>query len=276
MVYQPVADLHRDDRPQHLSVWDGGGGCRYTGAGVHVGVFDSLIQVAHPDLAANIDTSLQVDGLDYLSTASGHGTCVAGIIAAANNGIGVTGIAYGSQVTSVPVLFSNTVSLQNLGIALPHMPDFDVVNMSFGGVVAFDDFEMRIWWQFEAHYYADAAAEGRGGLGTVLVAASGNNRQELPTDANLSHFQNDRHVITVGAVNPQDTIASFSSEGANLLVVAPSYDAYYGVGVATTTRRALTVSTPTTTPPSTRCRRNIPPSSAAPRPQPRWFPPSSP
>ncbi len=215
-------------------VWDGGGGRSYTGAGVHVGVFDSLIQVAHPDLAANIDTSLQVDGLDYLSTASGHGTCVAGIIAAANNGIGVTGIAYGSQVTSVPVLFSNTVSLQNLGIALPHMQDFDVVNMSFGGVVAFDDFEMRIWWQFEGHYYADAAAEGRGGLGTVLVAASGNNRMELPTDANLSHFQNDRHVITVGAVNPQDTIASFSSEGANLLVVAPSYDAYYGVGVATT------------------------------------------
>ncbi len=215
-------------------VWDGGGGQAYTGAGVSIGVFDSLIESVHPDLSANYDASLQVDGLNYDSTADGHGTCVAGIIAAAGNGIGVTGIAYGASITSVPMIFSGSVSLDNLGIALPHMRDFDVVNMSFGGLYAFDNYSVRSWWQFFGHYYGDAAAQGRGGLGTVLVAGAGNNRNMYDTDANLSHFQNDRHVITVGAVNDTDRVASYSSEGADLLVMAPSGEDYYGRGVTTT------------------------------------------
>ncbi len=220
-------------------VWDGGGGQAYSGAGVHVGVFDSLIEATHPDLAANYDPTLEVDGLNYSSTGTGHGTAVAGIIAAASNGIGVTGIAYGASITSVPMIFSGNVSLNDLETALPHAQDFDVVNMSFGGTTAFDYYDVRTWWSFYGHYYADAADNGRGGLGTVLVAAAGNNRGETTTDAQLSHFQNDRHVITVGAINRLGNVASYSSQGADLLVMAPSYDDLYGVAVTTTDQSGI-------------------------------------
>ena len=217
-----------------LPVWQGGGGDSYDGSGIHVGIIDSLVEATHPDLAANYDASLQVDGLNYDTTAIGHGTSVAGIIAAASNGIGVTGIAYGAKITSEPVIYSGGVFLGDLELVMPHAQDFDVVNMSYGGTTAFDDLGVRIWYDTAgAGEYADAADHGRDGLGTILVAGSGNNREAF-TDANLSHFQNDRHTITVGAVNLFGNIASYSSEGADLLVVAPSYDDYYGAGVATT------------------------------------------
>ncbi|ESQ92493.1 hypothetical protein ABAC460_03080 [Asticcacaulis sp. AC460] len=215
-------------------VWDGGGGQAYTGAGVHIGIFDSLVESDHPDLAANYDASKQLEGLNYTYTVSGHGTAVAGIIAAGKNGIGVTGIAYGATITSAPVIFSNSVIQEAFGIALTHARDFDVVNMSLGGTSPFDTYETRSWFTAYSALYKDAADNGRGGLGTVLVNGAGNNRDYYWLDANLSNFQNQRYNITVGAVGQDGFAAEYTSEGANVLVVAPSKSSYYGHWVTTT------------------------------------------
>ena len=72
------------------------------GKGITVAVIDSGVQIAHPDLAANISPTLRFNASNGTSIVNpslfapegGHGTSVAGIIAAVgNNGIGVTGIA---------------------------------------------------------------------------------------------------------------------------------------------------------------------------------------
>ncbi|WP_353509582.1 S8 family serine peptidase [Intrasporangium sp.] len=84
-----------------------------TGSGVVVGVLDSGISSSHPDLATQIakDKSVScIGGVQDTSeaawnpTTSDHGTHVAGTIAAAINGVGVTGVAPGAKVASVKVV----------------------------------------------------------------------------------------------------------------------------------------------------------------------------
>lgn len=211
----------------------------YTGRGVVVGIYDSMVERDHPDLAAGYDAAWHVDGLIYDSTASGHGTNVAGVIGArANNGIGMVGVAYESTITSLPVIFSKTVTLPWVELAMARAKDLDVINMSYGGTIAFDpSIDAGAWAPIAASYDA-AAAEGRGGLGTVMVAAAGNYRG-TESDANLARYQSERHVLLVGAVNTVGEISEYSTPGANLLVVAPSSDGFMEPGVATTDRQGV-------------------------------------
>jgi len=81
---------------------------------VLVGVLDSGIQSSHPDLAPNFDAADSVNCSDaghpdlnpanYEPTTSGHGTHVAGTIAAARNGIGTVGVAPNVRIASVKVV----------------------------------------------------------------------------------------------------------------------------------------------------------------------------
>jgi subtilisin family serine protease len=118
---------------------------------VKVGILDSGIDATHPDLAPNLDLALSrnfapdkpdVDGpcevpscLDPVGQDdSGHGTHVAGIVAAAANGLGVEGVA--PNVTLVQLKGgqdSGYVFLEPVVNALTYAADngIDVVNMSF-------------------------------------------------------------------------------------------------------------------------------------------------
>jgi subtilisin family serine protease len=80
---------------------------------VVVGVLDSGIDMRNPDLASQVDTSLSASCLGgaadpsqaaWQPTTSDHGTHVSGTIAAADNGIGVIGIAPGSTLAAVKVV----------------------------------------------------------------------------------------------------------------------------------------------------------------------------
>ncbi|MFL6120540.1 MAG: S8 family peptidase [Actinophytocola sp.] len=81
---------------------------------VLVGVLDSGIEATHPDLAANVDASKSVGCTNqgvpdtspaaWAPTTSTHGTHVAGIIAAARNGVGVAGVAPNVRLASVKVV----------------------------------------------------------------------------------------------------------------------------------------------------------------------------
>ncbi len=210
----------------------------YAGRGVRIGVFDSLVETTHADLAAGYDPALEVEGLEYGFTGSPHGTEVAGVIAARANGIGVVGVAHAARITSLPVIFSKSVSLMWVELAMAQAWRFDVVNMSYGGTVAFDATIDPLAWVPIAPHYATAAETGRGGLGTVMVVAAGNNRAGT-VDANLSYYQTDRHTLVVGAVNTAGVVSEYASSGANLLVVAPSSDGFGDPGVTTTDRSGL-------------------------------------
>jgi subtilisin family serine protease len=89
-------------RGSHLSqpnAYDAG----FRGNGVKVAVLDTGIDLTHPDLVPNLDLAL---GRNCITTGPpqdghGHGTHVAGIIAAANNGVGYIGVA--PEATLVPI-----------------------------------------------------------------------------------------------------------------------------------------------------------------------------
>lgn len=203
----------------------------YTGAGVRVGVFDSLIDPTHPDLVANLATGEAIAGLNYNDTASAHGTCVAGLIGAAQNGVGMVGVAPGATLVSVPVIYYSGILVNHLIAAMPHARDFDIVNMSYGLGRPFGRDLFVADWQQIAPGYAAAADFGRDGLGTVLVAAAGNENLDN-VDANLDWFTAERHVVVVGALDPDGRVAGYACRGANLTVVAPSHG--NTVGIATT------------------------------------------
>ncbi|MFK0248755.1 S8 family peptidase [Amycolatopsis azurea] len=77
---------------------------------VVVGVLDSGVDATHPDLAAALDPGKSAGCLtgapdrNWAATTSVHGTHVAGIIAAADDGKGVTGVAPGVRIASVKVI----------------------------------------------------------------------------------------------------------------------------------------------------------------------------
>ena len=103
-------------------VWDAG----ITGTGVLVAVNDTGVQLNHPDLAANISSQYRLDLLDGDSNPSpsgetpgaGHGTEVAGLIAAVqNNGIGTTGAAPGAKIAPVRLIPSGRGNISDQQIA---------------------------------------------------------------------------------------------------------------------------------------------------------------
>lgn len=79
------------------------------GTGVNVAVIDTGIDLNHPDLAANVvgGRNCSKGGAGNYADVHGHGTHVAGIIAALDNGIGVVGVAPEAKLWSVRVLDRN-------------------------------------------------------------------------------------------------------------------------------------------------------------------------
>ena len=211
------------------AVWDD-----YTGAGVSIGIFDDGVDFTHSDLNDNYDASqhLVIGGTTYsaMPTTGYHGTAVAGLIAAENDGSGTVGVAYGSSITGVPILRSSNAP--DLLSALWQWNRFDIVNNSWGYTTAFQvNFSTSdsFWESFEGAI--ENAGTGRDGLGTIIVKSAGNSRAS-GFDTNYDNFTNHRQVIAVGAVDPTGAVSYYSNPGANLLVVAPS--STYGVGLTTT------------------------------------------
>lgn len=190
----------------------------FTGAGVTVGVFDSGTDFIHEDLAVNYDASLHLvlDGSAIVPETGQHGTAVAGLIAAANNGLGGVGVAWDATISGVDVFD------YYLFEAFSHMAAFDITNNSWGWFPEFADWQNigNRTSQFGAQEIekARAAAEGRDGLGTVIVGSTGNDQ----ANGNGSGFNSSRFTISVAATDHTGFIAYYSNYGTHLLIAAPA------------------------------------------------------
>jgi Ca2+-binding RTX toxin-like protein len=212
------------------AVWDD-----YSGAGVSIGVYDDGVDFTHSDLNDNYDASqhLVIGGVTYSAMPSGnqyHGTAVAGLIAAENDGTGTVGVAYGSTITGVPILQS--AMAPHLIAALAEWDRFDIVNNSWGYSTPFQvnaNSTDEFWRSFDS--VITSAGAGRDGLGTIIVKSAGNTRAS-GNDTNYDNFSNHRQVITVGAVDHKGMVTNYSTAGANILVTAPSSN--LSVGLTTT------------------------------------------
>ncbi len=179
-----------------------------TGLTVKVAILDTGIQLTHPDLQDNIKGNVNI----IIPTKSGnddngHGTHVAGIVAAINNDIGVVGVGPKIYLYAVKVLGKNGSGwLSDIITGLDWCINnkIQVTNMSFGSSGDNQSFHDAIIKAYQA--------------GIVLVAAAGNNGQ---TGGAIDYPGKYPETIAVSAVDQNNQIAYFSSYGPEIALAAP-------------------------------------------------------
>ncbi|MCR5797915.1 MAG: S8 family peptidase [Eubacterium sp.] len=173
---------------------------------VKIAVIDSGVDAGNDiDLAGSISL---VPGEENMSPlfmdGSGHGNSVAGLIAAKDNGEGITGINPNAEIYSIRVLDDNNespVSRVVEGINYAIEQKVDIINMSFG----MDSSSVLLQ---EAVQKAEKA-------GILVVAAAGNTGDNVQYPAAYSD------VISVGSIDDDTNLAPTSARGEKVDVVAP-------------------------------------------------------
>ena len=215
-----------------------------------VGILDTGIDPNHPDL--NVDLNLSKSFADLspnIDDVVGHGTHVAGIAAAKDNGEGVVGVAPGAKVVAIKVLndFGWGITadiLEGLEYVLENAEKIDVINLSLGGAGRSDAIDKAI------RQIVDA--------GVPVVVSAGNS----DNDASFYGPANSDAAITVsasydsdgrcgglgsstefnGVTMPDDSVATYSNWGPPVDVIAPGtlinstvpggYDSFSGTSMA--------------------------------------------
>jgi len=204
------------------------------GDGVNVAVIDTGIDLDHPDLAVNIEGGYMAIAATgkYRKNRSydddnGHGSHVAGIVAAADNVQGVVGVAPGADLYAVKALDNNgsgwtsdivdavywaigTHADRDSAGSLTPGNDIQVINMSLGS-----DYTSATL----AQAVKDAFAAG-----ILVVAAAGNDGGAVDYPSAYPE------ALAVAATDASDTVPWWSSRGPEVDLAAP------GVGVYSTYR----------------------------------------
>lgn len=177
------------------------------GSNVVVAVLDSGVNFQHPDLAGNL-----LPGYDFVwddndpSDDFGHGTAVAGAVAAVgNNGIGSAGVAYGSKILPVKVMDSlGFASYSAIADGIRYAVDRGarIINLSIAGSSPSSTLQGAIDYAWRSN--------------VVVVAAAGNYANSTPQYPAAC-----AHVLAVSATTSNDTLAAFSSFGPHLALAAP-------------------------------------------------------
>ena len=212
-----------------------------TGSGVRVNVVDEGLEIAHEDLVDNIVANFSYDfiGNDNDPTRSAndgdHGTSVAGIIASKGwNNKGGRGVAPNAELIGFNYLETGAATAANETIALYSsalVADVDIFNMSYG-FIPNGQFGPANQYSSPLSFRENAVLAGASGLragkGAIYVKSSGNswattnnanNDSDMPNwDANFDYSTSEPEVITVGALNADDTRSSYSTPGASLWI----------------------------------------------------------
>jgi len=212
-------------------------------ADIVIAVLDSGVAFDHPDLTGNIwvnqeeipdngiddDNNGYVDdshGWDFVNNdnnpsdyskdlyGNGHGTHVAGIIAAeGNNGTGSTGVMWKARIMPVQIFdlfesspFNATTFVVLEAIMYAVTNGANIINCSFGGP------------SFSRALY-DAYAEA-GKNGVLVVAAAGNDAQDNDSVSTFPASYGLDNIISVAATDENDMLASYSNYGRKSVDVA--------------------------------------------------------
>ncbi len=212
-----------------------------TGNGIVVAVVDTGVDYYHPDLDSNIwqnpgeiaengiddDRNGFIDdirGWDFLYNDNypmdldlyGHGTHIAGSIAAERNDFGITGVAYNAKIMPVRVL--NTFGegeLDNVAAGIRYAADngANVINLSIGN-------------EFYPSNLVNAAIEYANNKGSVVVIAAGNSGFSQP---DYPARNADRWGIAAGSIDINGRMANTSNRAGSTpldYLVAPGVDIY--------------------------------------------------
>lgn len=212
-----------------------------------IAVLDEGVDATHPDLAPNVRADLstsfaedcngnienwQPDPGFYFN----HGTHVAGIAAAADNGIGIIGVAPQAQIMAVGVLSRclgyglDSWILDGIRYAADH--GADVINMSLGGILNVngecdspDNCYTAADVRMTVRAYANAAAYARR-RGVTVIASSGNDGVNFDDQPDLINLPSDAPgILAISAVAPIGW-----GLNANTTPFTPAYYANFGKG----------------------------------------------
>jgi subtilisin family serine protease len=250
----PFFDLQwGHDAVNATEAWEAG----VRGAGVRVAVLDSGIDSSHPDLVPNLNTSLSasfVPGEDYDNPPGGHGTHVAGTIAAADNAFGVIGVAPEAEIVAVKVLSAVTGSGSFAGIweGMIYAADngADIINMSLGipgGLpknCTSDDGHVPASECSEIIRRFNRVTDYVRKQGTLIIASAGNDARNMNNDGSTTGLPAEaNHVVSISATAPYlwavdpstnlDILASYSNygqKGVDLGAPGGDFDVFFDIG----------------------------------------------
>jgi serine protease len=191
------------------------------GAGVTVAVLDTGIAYRRfhktpqsPDLAGTRFVAGHdfIGGDAFANDRNGHGTHVASTIAeGTNNGIALTGLAYGARIMPVKVLDDRgegDAAVIAKGVRWAAAHGAKIINLSL-------EFDLGIGWR-EIPQLLDAIQAARS-RGAVVVAASGNES----STSSVAYPARNANVISVGSTTEHGCLSKFSNQGPGLDLVAP-------------------------------------------------------
>lgn len=213
---------------------------------VLVGDIDSGIDYTHPDLAANVDFAHSASCLGGVPDqapsswmdGNGHGTHTAGTIAAAENGIGIVGVAPNVKIAAIKAadangyLFPEAIVCAFMWAGYNHM---QVTNNSyFVDPWVFNcrnDPDQRAIWKAEQRAIQYAMKQG-----VVVVAAMGNFNMDL-SKTNIDPFSPDTEAnptpreVTNACVQIPAEIPGVIGVSADGFFMQKAFYSNYGVGV---------------------------------------------
>ncbi|UCB43248.1 MAG: S8 family serine peptidase [Dehalococcoidales bacterium] len=179
--------------------------------GVLVAVLDTGVDLDHEDLGGRVVVSMNFTSSPMVGDISGHGTHVAGIIAASsNNGTGIAGLAPASRIMSIKVANDGgrtEAKAMAEGIIWAVENGASVINISAEFSEPSLDLEEAINYAWEQ--------------GALVIAAAGNQGNQLPVYP--ACYEN---CIAVAASSPDGTLAPLSNYGDWVDVVAPGFEIY--------------------------------------------------
>jgi hypothetical protein len=208
-----------------------------TGQGVTVAVIDTGIDYTQSELGGAIGKNHKVlGGYDFYSNdsdpmdTSGHGTSVAGVIAAESytvNGVHYQGVAPDANLVALRVGTESNIPTSNIKKALDWVianhdkygPNgINVVNLSVGSG-NYTDPQTGFSYSSEFQTLRD--------MGIFIVAASGNSHDEAIgpiSQDGVAYPAADPNVFAVGAVDSNDVISTWTQRGDELDLLAPGVD----------------------------------------------------
>jgi thermitase len=194
---------------------------------ISVAVVDSGIDGTHPEFAGRVVAAKSFVGGSPYRDDQGHGTFVAGEIAAnPSNNLGIAGMAFNARLMVAKVVAQDgSVPLRAEVAAIRWAVDNGarVINLSLGGVRDPLDPQLDTYSPLE-----QAAVEYAYAKGVVVVAAVGNGPQSPATPWNFAHFPASLpHVIGVSAVRQDGSVPDFSNRDAVYNDLAAPGDALF-------------------------------------------------
>lgn len=206
-----------------------------SGSGVTVAVLDSGIDCEHPDLKVNI-VSYEDEGFSAFPGTgpcdddNGHGTHIAGIIAAASNQEGIIGVGPQGTLVPVKVLDHNAKGFCSdviAGLQWVYKSQIRALNMSFGFTKDCPPLKKAIKRHYDKGNIMVASAGNCGSTGFGDDGGDGGGDPPAacdPSQFNMTFPAAYNGVVAVAATTSDDEVAYYSRIGSTMAVSAPGGD----------------------------------------------------